>query len=101
MFGVLCLYLLIGLMFAVAYGAIDEVSDTSFFTNGSTQRDDYLYFSFTTLSTVGYGDLTAATNLGRSLAITEALVGQLYLVTVVAVIVSNLGPAQRATERAD
>jgi hypothetical protein len=93
MFGVLCLYLLIGLMFAVSYGAIDEVSDTSFFTNGSTQRDDHLYFSYSTLSTVGYGDLTAATNLGRSLAITEALVGQLYLVTVVAVIVSNLARA--------
>jgi hypothetical protein len=91
MFGVLCLYLLIGLIFGVAYGTVSDLSDTSFFNPpGSYHRDDFLYFSYTTLSTVGYGDLVAATNLGRSLAITEALVGQLYLVTVVAVIISNL-----------
>jgi hypothetical protein len=95
MFGVLCLYLLVGLLFAVAYATIDELSSTPFF-HGATDagRDDFLYFSYTTLTTVGYGDLTAATNLGRSLAITEALIGQLYLVTVVAVIISNLRPAQ-------
>ena len=51
---------------------------------------DYLYFSFTTMTTTGYGDLTAATDLGRSFAITEQLIGQIYLVTVVAVIVGNL-----------
>ncbi len=99
MFGVLCLYLLIGLLFGVAFATVEELSDTSFFTNGSTQRDDFLYFSFSTLSTVGYGDLTAATDLGRSLAVTEALVGQLYLVTVVAVIVSNLRPTGRSRAR--
>ena len=91
MFGVLCLYLLIGLIFGVAYATVNDLSSTSFFNPpGSYGRDDFLYFSYTTLSTVGYGDLVAATNLGRSLAITEALVGQLYLVTVVAVIISNL-----------
>ena len=91
MFGVLCLYLLIGLVFGVAYATIQEVTSTDFFTTEQhAGRDDFLYFSYSTLSTTGYGDLVAATNLGRSLAITEALVGQLYLVTVVAVIVSNL-----------
>jgi Ion channel len=95
MFGVLCLYLLIGLMFGVAYGAIEELSGSDFFTQGAGERDDFLYFSYSTLSTVGYGDLTAATNLGRSMAMTEALTGQLYLVTVVAVIVSNLRPGRR------
>jgi hypothetical protein len=94
MFGVLCLYLLIGLMFGVAFGTIDQVSSTPFFTSGETGRDAFLYFSYSTLSTVGYGDLVAATDLGRALAITEALVGQLYLVTVVAVIISNLRPAR-------
>jgi hypothetical protein len=96
MFGVLCLYLLIGLMFGVAYATVSELSTADFFTTGHAQRDDFLYFSYSTLSTVGYGDLTAATNLGRSLAMTEALLGQLYLVTVVAVIVSNLRPARRS-----
>jgi hypothetical protein len=99
MFGVLCLYLLIGLIFGVAYATVNDLSSTSFFNPpGSYGRDDFLYFSYTTLTTVGYGDLVAATNLGRSLAITEALLGQLYLVSVVAVIISNLEavrPGQR------
>jgi hypothetical protein len=99
MFGVLCLYLLIGLIFGVAYATVNDLSSTSFFNPpGSYGRDDFLYFSYTTVTTVGYGDLVAATNLGRSLAITEALLGQLYLVSVVAVIISNLEavrPGQR------
>jgi len=60
----------------------------------ASQRN-LLYFSFVTITTVGYGDFTAATDLGRSLAITEALIGQIYLVTVVAAIVGGLG-ARRA-----
>ncbi|MGH2983557.1 MAG: potassium channel family protein [Solirubrobacterales bacterium] len=99
MFGVLCLYLLVGLLFGVGYAAIQEISDEPFFTTGEGQRDDFLYFSYATLTTVGYGDLIAATDVGRSLAITEALVGQIYLVTVVAVIVSNLRPARPRSRR--
>jgi hypothetical protein len=90
MFGVLCLYLLIGLIFAVAFAVIQEIGTTDFFTTEHGGRDDFLYFSYSTLTTVGYGDLVAATNLGRSLAITEALLGQIYLVTVVALFVGNL-----------
>ncbi len=102
MFGVLCLYLLVGLLFSVTFVAVDQLSDTAFFTKSSVHgRDDFLYFSYTTLTTVGYGDLVAATNLGRSLAITEALLGQLYLVSVVAVIISNLRPAKPRPRRRD
>jgi Ion channel len=90
MFGVLCLYLLIGLLFAVAFDVVQEVGSTNFFTTEHAGRDDFLYFSYSTLTTVGYGDLVAASNLGRSLAMTEALLGQIYLVTVVALIVGNL-----------
>ena len=57
---------------------------------------DFLYFSFTTMTTTGFGDLTAAHDFGRSLAIIEALIGQIYLVTLVALIVEQPGPAQRA-----
>jgi voltage-gated potassium channel len=94
MFGVLCLYLLIGLLFSVAFATVQSASNTDFFTTIHGERDDFLYFSFATLTTVGYGDLVAATDLGRSLSITEALLGQVYLVTVVAVIVSNLRPTR-------
>jgi hypothetical protein len=52
----------------------------------------YLYFSFTTLTTVGFGDLTAGSDAGRMLAVMEALLGQLYLVTVVAFIVATRRP---------
>ena len=58
-----------------------------------------LYFSYVTLATLGYGDYTAAGNLGRALAVLEALMGQLYLVTVVAVVVTRLGRPGR--ERSD
>ena len=97
MFGGLCLYLIVGLFFGTAFAAIEEIGGQAFFhqlTTAQSETNDFLYFSFTTLTTVGYGDLTAASNFGRSLAITEALIGQIYLVTVVAVIVSNLRPAR-------
>ena len=94
-FGVLCVYLLIGTAFAYAYGIISTVDDGTFFAEISGgDQSDFLYFSFTTMTTTGFGDLTAAHDLGRSLAITEALVGQIYLVTLVALIVGNLGRAR-------
>ena len=95
MFAVLCLYLLLGMLFAAAFGTLQDVfgvDDGKFFTTGAGDSADFLYFSFSTLTTVGYGDLIAATNVGRSLAITEALLGQIYLVTVVALIVGNMRP---------
>jgi hypothetical protein len=91
MFGVLCIYLLLGMLFALAYGLVGEAQSEPFFASGGKEDiSDFLYFSFATLTTVGYGDLAAATDLGRSVAITEALIGQIYLVTVVAVIVGSL-----------
>ncbi len=91
MFGVLCIYLLIGSLFAFLFGVVNGVGSTAFFGHHvSPQTPDFLYFSFATLTTVGYGDLVAATDLGRSFAIAEALLGQIYMVTVVAVIVGGL-----------
>jgi Ion channel len=102
MFGVLCIYIIVGVFFGTAFAAIEEIGGKAFFqqlTAAQAETNDFLYFSYTTLTTVGYGDLTAASNLGRSLAITEALIGQIYLVTVVAVIISNMRPGRRATAR--
>jgi hypothetical protein len=95
-FGVLCLYLLVGMFFAFLYGTIGLINGTFFAQNVRPTAANTLYFSFTTLTTTGYGDLTAASNLGHTLSVSEALFGQIYLVTVVAVIVSNLRPTPRA-----
>ena len=100
MFGVLCIYLLIGMLFAFMFSVVDHLASTPFFVKGAEDQSNFLYFSFTTITTTGYGDFVPATNLGHSLAITEALVGQIYLVTVVAVIVANLRPRQRSGDGA-
>lgn len=94
--GVLSVYLLIGMFFASVYGALDRLQGTPFFAGGepaSVAR--CLYYSFTTLTTVGYGDLTARTNLGHTLSVSEALMGQIYLVTVVSLVVANVGRGRR------
>ncbi len=91
--GVLCLYLLVGLFFAFAYVAVQNLGGAPFFANGAGATSARsLYFSFVTMTTVGYGDYTARTNLGHTLSVTEALLGQIYLVTVVAAIVGRMVP---------
>jgi hypothetical protein len=91
--GVLAIYLLLGMLFSFCLGAAAEFEGVAFFTNApDPDRSDLLYFSYVTLSTVGYGDLSPLTDIGRMLAVTEALIGQIYLVTVVALIVTNLRP---------
>jgi hypothetical protein len=89
--GAVCVYLLIGIMFVFLYGVITVLGPGDFFAQGTEgTRSLRLYFSFVTLATLGYGDYTAAGNLGRTLAVAEALIGQLYLVTVIAVLVSRM-----------
>jgi ion channel len=91
LFGVLSLYMLIGMTFGFVYGAIDYYGGDPFFAAGqSATVSNCLYYSFITLSTVGYGDFVARTDLGHTLAVFEALIGQIYLVTVVSLIVTNL-----------
>jgi len=89
--GALCIYLLFGLFFAHLFSAVGAVSRPFFAGQPEATIVDYLYFSFASLITVGYGDLTAAHDLSRILAVSEALLGQLYLVTVVALLVGNVG----------
>ena len=94
--GALCIYVLLGMLWAFGFGAIGAFGSGPFFAqSGHTNVADYLYFSFVTLTTVGYGDLTAADGLGRAVAVVEALTGQLYLVTVVALVVSRMARASR------
>jgi hypothetical protein len=94
--GALCVYVLLGMAFAFTYGAVDAFSSGPFFAQHvHATISDFLYFSFVTLTTVGYGDLSAAGGLGRGLAVLEALLGQIYLVTVVAVLVGTLSRRSR------
>jgi hypothetical protein len=89
--GAICIYILLGMMFAFVYGAVDLLGSDPFFVQTShATLSEFLYFSFITQTTVGFGDFTAAGDLGRALSVVEALVGQLYLVTIIAVLVSRM-----------
>ncbi len=99
--GAVCVYVLIGLLFVFLYGVIATLGSGDFFAQGTDgTRSLRLYFSFVTLATLGYGDYTPAGELGRTLAIVEALFGQLYLVTVIAVLVSRMR-GRRPAEKPD
>lgn len=87
--GALCTYVLVGLLFAFAYLALDSVSDAPFFAQaGPHQESEYLYFSFVTLTTLGFGDLSPAVGLPQAVTALEALLGQVFLVTLVARLVT-------------
>ena len=97
--GAICIYVLLGMIFLFVYGAVAVVGHGPFFAQGTDgTRSLRLYFSYVTLATLGYGDYTPAGNFGHTLAVFEALLGQLYLVTVVAVLVAH-GPAAQAPPR--
>ena len=84
------IYLMFGLLFAEVYILIGLTRASGFFAQpGPQDAVAYLYFSFITLTTVGFGDLTPAGDTSRILTTLEALSGQLYLVTVLAVVVSS------------
>jgi ion channel len=89
--GAICVYVLLGMLFMYVYGMMAVLGHGSFFAQGTDgTRSLRLYFSYVTLATLGYGDYTPAGNLGHTFAVLEALVGQLYLVTVVAVVVTRI-----------
>ena len=88
-YGALSAYLITGLMFASVYTALDHLGEAKFFANNQpANTQTFQYFSFTTLTTLGYGDFTAAESGGRSIAVMEALTGQVFLATLVARLVS-------------
>jgi uncharacterized membrane protein len=90
--GALAIYLLLGLTYAYLYPLIHYITREPFFVQTATPESvDYVYFSYVTLTTVGYGDFSAATSVGRMFAVSEALGGQLYLVSAVALLVGNIG----------
>lgn len=96
LFGAICGYLLLGLAWAVAYSLAGYFHPDSFKSDKPSELNNpfdltaYVYFSFTTLTTLGYGDIIPATRFVRTLTWIEAMVGQFYLAVVVAWLISSL-----------
>jgi hypothetical protein len=88
-YGALSAYLITGLMFAACFSAIEHLGGSAFFAGHQpANTQTFQYFSFTTLTTLGYGDFTAAGSGGRAVAVIEALTGQVFLATLVARLVA-------------
>jgi Ion channel len=88
-YGALSAYIIVGLMFAASYAAIQRLGGPPFFAAGQpATTQTFQYFSFTTLTTLGYGDFTALGDVGRAVAVMEALTGQVFLATLVARLVA-------------
>jgi len=87
--GALCSYVLVGLLFAFVYLALSEIREAPFFVQtGPHAQSEYLYYSFVTLTTLGFGDLSPSVGLPQAMTALEALLGQVFLVTLVARLVT-------------
>jgi hypothetical protein len=93
-FGGICVYLMIGLIWVLAYSIVEYLQPGSFRVDGGPltrpldpgefRHAELMYFSFVTLTTVGYGDILAKSTPARALAAAEAVVGSLYLAVFIA-----------------
>lgn len=96
--GALAIYLSVGLVFASVIGFIAQVDSTPYFAQHTSGTEgDRVYFSFTVLTTTGFGDFTAATPVGHALAVIEILTGQLCLVTVIGLLIGNFAGRLKTT----
>jgi hypothetical protein len=87
--GALCAYVLIGFVFAFLFLAVNDFRDAPFFAQpGSHDQGEFLYFSFVALTTLGFGDLSPSEGLPQALTVIEALAGSIFLVTLVARLVT-------------
>ena len=100
MLGAIATYLLIGLSLAFVYRFLGALQSAPFFGSGGvgTMSQD-VFFSFTTLTTTGYGNLVPAGQPGQSLAVMEMIIGQLFLVTALGKIVSVWRPGTWADRK--
>ncbi|MHB1594971.1 MAG: potassium channel family protein [Streptosporangiaceae bacterium] len=95
-YGAISAYLIIGLMFASLFAAMYWLQGQQFFAGHQPGTiSNFQYFSFTTLTTLGYGDFTPYQDPGQAVAMIEAMTGQIFLVTLVAKLVSAFRPAPR------
>lgn len=90
--GAICIYLMLGIMWGGAYAMVEYLRPDSF--SGSADvlspglGPDWVYYSFVTITTLGYGDITPLTPTARALSVAEAITGQFYIAVLVAGLVS-------------
>jgi uncharacterized membrane protein len=102
-FGALCIYLMNGLSFASVYAFLSDMQakafrlDPAVNTHVIPDRFDFIYYSFGMMTQLGAAGITAVTDQARSLSITQAILGQLYL----AVLISRLVGAYRTQSRSE
>lgn len=103
--GAICIYLLLGVMWSIAYSVLEYLQPGSF--KGLTElatpawNPDWIYLSFVTITTLGYGDITPLTQTARSLSFAEAIVGQFYIAVLVAGLVSAYISAKQGSSNSD
>jgi hypothetical protein len=101
--GAICVYVMLGLVFAYADVSVFRIGGEHFFAQskppGGFNSPDFVYFSFITMTTVGYGDLTPANGFPRTMAVFEALTGQIFLVVMVSRLVAMYTPKPRPAGR--
>jgi hypothetical protein len=94
--GAISVYMIFGLLFTSLYVTIDRLQSGPFFAaEGGSHTGDYIFFSFTTLTTTGYGNLVPIAQPGKMFAGLEMLLGQIFLVTLIAGLVSLWRPRRR------
>jgi hypothetical protein len=98
--GAISVYAVLGLLFSFVYDAIDRIQAGAFFEGGAhTTNSDFIFFSYTTLTTTGYGNLVPDGQPGQMVAGLEMMIGQIFLVTLVAGLVSLWRPGERLRRR--
>jgi hypothetical protein len=100
--GALAVYLLVGIVFSFVVTTMARLGPGPYFAQGfDGSESQRVYFSFTSMTTTGFGDLTPATRGGRAVAVLEMLTGQIYLVTVISLLVGNLRRRREADASGD
>jgi hypothetical protein len=98
--GALSVYAVLGLLFSYVYGMIGRIQSGPFFEgNPTTEGSDFLFFSYTTLTTTGYGNLVPKGQPGEMIAGLEMMLGEIFLVTLVAGLVSLWRPGEGLKKR--
>jgi hypothetical protein len=94
--GALSVYAVLGILFTFVYAAIARIQGTPFFEgHPHVGQGDFIFFSYTTLTTTGFGDLVPGGQPGRMISGLEMMIGQIFLVTLVAGLVSLWRPGER------